>query len=128
MGNACRSRVEPVASFDRPFSADLFKAAFIEGPYVLAGDGGRLICVEIGGEPQPIGIALKTVHDHAGALPYLATAHLFKAAPDLYQHTAALALLAEQANTLTANELRAALLAHREAAMVALARAVGLLG
>lgn len=116
----------PGAGFDISASASIFEAAFVPGPYLVS-DNTQVIRAEIQGQVLPIGIAIRSVADQVALLPYRATAHLFKAAPDLFAVVKAVALLAERADEMHAEQLRSELQSHVPAAKLAMARATGLL-
>jgi hypothetical protein len=102
------------AAFSHTPSPDRLYFGFEPGPYYL-GASGRTLHHDNG--PSPGGLV--------AVVPVLATAHLLKAAPDLFTITQAVAALPALHTTAGADALAARVAVLAEAAHVAMARALG---
>jgi hypothetical protein len=108
------ARGHAAASGQTP-SSDCLKFGFEPGPYYLGASGRTLhhdnICLNPGGL--------------VAVVPVLATAHLLKAAPDLFTIAQAVAALPALHTTAGADALAVRVAVLAEAAHVAMARALG---
>lgn len=106
----------PLPMYVCAMTLSVSRPAFPEGPYVV---DGPCVLVEADGNVYQ---AAHVSQDFSALGP------LFATSPDLYDHTEALALLAQQADSISLDELRRTLKERAQYARVSLARATGLIG